>query len=223
MTGTPPDDGERRLSDRRSVLLRLAGVVVVVAGVSWLLTGIGRHGAPPIHSSPATVTPGPTPTPLDCPSNEVALAGAFNECAKTSADADSTCSVSGHVLEMVLRLGGAGPDVFLLYIELNGAFAGPGTSSYALPGWPHPLGTQGDVPKVAVQQDGTSAYWQLVGGVPVQRYDTDAWWQSVAGILTVTGSDGRSGTVSAILERSATDNSTVPGATLSLNGPWSCS
>ena len=106
--------------------------------------------------------------------------------------------------------------------EVNGAFAGPG-ASYALPPWPHPLGTQGDVPKVAVQQDGTSAYWQVVGGVPAQRYDTDGWWQSVAGILTVTGSDGRSGTVSAILERSASNNAAVPDSTLSLNGPWSCS
>jgi hypothetical protein len=223
MTGTSPDNGERRGSDRRSPLLWLAGFVAVVGGVSWLLTGIGRHGAPPTHSLPAKVTPGPTPTPLDCPSNQLALAGAFNECVKTVADVAATCSVSGHILEAVLRLGGASPDAFLLDIEVNGGFAGPGTSSYALPPWPHLLGTQGDVPKVAVQQDGTSAYWQLVGGVPVQRYDTDAWWQSVAGILTVTGSDGRSGTVSAILERSATDNATVPGATLSLNGPWNCS
>jgi hypothetical protein len=36
--------------------------------------------------------------------------------------------------------------------------------------------------KGCCQQDGTSAYWQLVGGVPVQRYDTGALWQSVAGI-----------------------------------------
>jgi hypothetical protein len=222
MTGTPPDNRERRGSDRRSVLLWLAGVVVVFGGISWLLTGIGRRGAPPTHSPPTAITPGPTPTPLDCPSNELALVGAFNECATAFADATSTCSVSGHILEMVLRLTGASPDAFFLYIEVNGAFAGPG-ASYALPPWPHPLGTQGDVPKVAVQRDGTSAFWQLVGGVPVQRYDTDALWQSVAGILTVTGSDGRSGTVSAILELSAGNNSTVRGSTLSLNGPWSCS
>lgn len=222
MTGTPPDSGEGRGSDRRSVLLWLAGFIAVVGGVSWLLTGIGRHGTPPAHSPPANVTPGPTPTPLDCPSDELALVGAFNECAKTVADVAATCSVSGHILEAVLRLTGTSPDAFFLYIEVNGAFAGPG-ASYALPPWPHPLGTQGDVPKVAVQQDGTSAYWQLVGGVPVQRYDTDAWWQSVASILTVTGSDGRSGTVSAVLERSAGNNATVPGSTLSLNGPWRCS
>jgi hypothetical protein len=110
----------------------LAGLVVVFGGVSWFVTkGIGLHGAPPIHSHPATVTPGPTPTPLECPSTQLALVGAFNECAQTVRDATSTCSVSGHILEAVLRLGGS-PDAFLLYIEVNGAFAGPGTS-YALP------------------------------------------------------------------------------------------
>jgi hypothetical protein len=181
MTGTPSDNGERRSSDRRSFLLWLAGFVAVVGGVSWLLTDVGRHGTPPTHSPAANVTPGPTPTPLDCPPNELALVGAFNECAKSFADASSTCSVSGHILEMVLRLTGTSPDASFLYIEVSGAFAGP-AASYALPPWPHPLGTQGDVPKVAVQQDGTSAFLQLVGGVPVQRYDTDAFWQSVAGI-----------------------------------------
>jgi hypothetical protein len=208
-------------SSRPRALLLLAGFVVVFGGVSWFVTrGIGLHGAPPIHSHPATVTPGPTPTPLECPSTQLALVGAFNECAQTVRDATSTCSVSGHILEAVLRLGGS-PDAFLLYIEVNRTFAGPGTS-YVLPPWPHAMGTTDDVPKVAVQQDGTSAFWQLVNGVPVQRYDTAALWQSVAGVLTVTGSDGRSGTVSAILELSAGNNSTARGATLSVNGPWSC-
>jgi hypothetical protein len=202
-------------SSRPGTLLWLAGLVVVFGGVSWFVTReMGVHGAPPIHSHPATITPGPTPTPLDCPSNQLALVGAFNECAQTVPDATSTCSVSGHILNAALRLGGS-PDAFLLYIEVNGAFAGPG-SSYALPPWPHPMGTPGDVPKVAVQQDGTSAFWQLVDGAPVRRYDTDALWQSVAGILTVTGSDGRSGTVSGILALSAGNNSTARGATLSV-------
>jgi hypothetical protein len=126
-------------SSRPRALLLLAGLVVVFGGVSWFVTkGIGLHGAPPIHSYPATVMPGPTPTPLECPSTQLALVGAFNECAQTVHDATSTCSVSGHILEAVLRLGGS-PDAFLLYIEVNGAFAGPGTS-YALPPWPHAMG-----------------------------------------------------------------------------------
>jgi hypothetical protein len=220
MTGTPPDNGERPGSDRRSLLLWLVGFAAVVGGVSFLLTGIGRHGASPTHSSPATVAPEPTPTPLDCPSNELALVGAFNECANTVADATSTCSVSGHVLEMVLRLAGAGPDAFLLYIEVNGGFAGPGTSSYALPPWPRPLGTQADVPKVAASR--------------TVRAPTGSWSAAFPSSDTTrarcgsrspafAGSNGRSGTVSAILELSAANNTTVRGSTLSLNGPWSCS
>jgi hypothetical protein len=188
---------------RPMVLLWLAGFVVVFAGVSWFVTGaIGLHAAPPTHSHPLGVTPGPTPTPLDCPSSEIELFGVFNECAKAAPDATSTCSVSGHILEAVLRLAGS-DQAFLLYIELDGAYAGPG--KYDLPPWPHGLGTKDDVPKVAVRQ-----------------YTTGAFWQSVAGVLTVTGSDGRSGIVSAVLEASIGNNSVVPGPPLSVAGRWSC-
>jgi len=220
MTGTARDNGERRGSDRRSVLLWLAGFVVVVGGASWSLTGIGHHGAPPTQSHPAGITPGPTPTPLNCSSNQLELVGAFNECANPVADAAATCSVSGPVLEVVVRLAGQNTDAFFLYIEVNGGFTGPGR--YDLLPWPHALGTNNDLPKLAVQQDGTSAFWRMVNGVPIQHYDTAALWQSVAGVLTVTGRDGRSGTVSAILQLSAANNATVEGSTLSVDGPWSC-
>lgn len=220
MTGTERDNGERRGSDRRSVLLWLVGFVVVFGGVSWVLTGTGRHNAPPSQRHTASVTPGRTPTPLNCSSNQLELVGAFNECANAVPDAAATCSVSGPVLEAVVRLAGRNSDAFFLYIEVNGAFTGPGT--YDLPPWPRALGTKGDVPKLAVQQDGTSAFWHLVNGVPVQQYDTAALWQSVAGVLTVTGRDGRSGTVSAILQLSTGHNATVGGSTLSIDGPWNC-
>jgi hypothetical protein len=201
---------------RRSVLLWLAAFVIAVGGGSWLVTG-GPRGAPPTHSHPVTATAGPTPTPLDCASNELALVGAFNECAKPGAAL--SCSVSGHVLDAVLGLAGTNGDAFLLYIEVYGDYAGPGP--YDLPGWQFGLGTK-DLPKVAVQQDGTGAVSQLVNGVPTQQYLTASLWQSVAGVLTVTGGDGRSGTVSAILELSAGNNSTVRGSTLSVDGSWRC-
>jgi hypothetical protein len=220
MTGTARDSGERGGSARRSALVWLVGLVVVFGGVSWILTGIGRHDVPPIQSHRAGAAPGPTPTPLNCSLHQLELAGAFNECAGPVPDASSTCSVSGNVLEAVVRLAGQSSDAFFLYIEVKGAFVSPGT--YDLPPWPHPLGTTGDVPKLAVQQDGTSVFRRLVHGVPVEQYDTAALWQSVAGVLTVTGSDGRSGTVSAILQLSAGNNATVPGATLSVDGPWNC-
>jgi hypothetical protein len=220
MTGTARDNGERRGSDRRSVLLWLAGFVVVIGGASWALTGIGHHSAPVTQSQSAGVTPGPTPTPLNCSSDQLELVGAFNECANPVPDASSTCSVAGPVLEAVVRLVGRNADAFFLYIEVNGDFTGRGT--YDLPPWPHALGTNDNLPKLAVVQDGTSAFWHLINGVPVLQYDTAALWQSVAGVLTVTGSDGRSGTVSAILQLSARNNATVLGSTLSVDGPWHC-
>jgi hypothetical protein len=215
-------------SSRHRALLWLAGFVVVFGVTSWLVTGgIGSQRAPPTHSDPANLTPGPTPTPVDCASNQLVLAGAFNECAEAAPDARMAapvatvaCSVSGHTLDVLLHLAGTNPDAFLLYLEVNGTYAGPGP--YDLPPWPHVMGTKDDVPKVAIQQDGTSAFWQLTNGVPIQNYGTDDYWHSVAGILNVSGRDGRSGTVSAILELSGINTSTVPGSTLSVNGPWSC-
>jgi hypothetical protein len=73
-----------------------------------------------------------------------------------------------------------------------------------------------------VQQDGTSAYSRSINGVSVQQYGTDLFWQSAAGVLVVTGRDGRSGTVSAILEQSAGHNATVLGTELSVSGAWNC-
>ena len=203
-------------TSRRSVLLWLAAFVVAVGGGSWLVSG-GPRGAPPTHSHPATATAGPTPTPLECASNELALVGALNECAKSGAAL--SCSVSGHVLDAVLQPAATNGDAFLLYIEVEGDYAGPGP--YELPGWQFGLGIN-DVPKVAVQQDGAGAVLQLVNGVPTRQYLTASFWQSVAGILTVTGADGRSGTLSAILELSAGNNSTVRGSTLSVDGSWRC-
>jgi hypothetical protein len=183
----------------------------VFGAVSWFVTGgIGFHGAPPTHSHPATFTPEPTPTRLVCASNELALTGVFNECVTAAPDKTSTCSVSvsGHVLEAVLRFVDS-QQVFLLYIEINADFyTGPGT--YYLPPWQFALGTN-DVPKVAVLQSPTGTFWE-----------------SVAGVVAVTGGDGRSGTLSATLQASSVGvqasngHTVVPGPTLSVDGPWAC-
>ena len=130
------------------------------------------------------------------------------------------CSVSNHVLDVVLPFADGNGDAFLLYIEINGNYSGPGL--YDLPPWPHAMGTKYDPPKVAVQQDGTSEFWQLMNGVRIQNYGTDDYWHSVAGILNVSGTDGRSGTVSAILDLASGNSSTVLGSDLSISGPWSC-
>jgi hypothetical protein len=197
-------------SKRPRALFWLAGFVVVFGGVSLFVTKVtGLHDAPPIHSHPATFTPLPTPAPLVCASNELGLTGVINTCATSAPDKTSTCSVSvsGHVLDAVLRLVGS-QQVFLLYIEIKSFYTGPLT--YFLPPWQYGLGTN-DVPKVAVLQSSTGTFWE-----------------SVTGVVNVTGHDGRSGNVNAILQASsvgvqASNGSTVlPGPTLSVIGPWTC-
>lgn len=200
-------------SHRPRALFWLAGFVVVFGGVSLFITKVtGLHDAPSVHSShPATFAPPPTPMPLVCAANELGLTGVINECATAAPDKTSTCkvSVSGHVLEAVLRLAGGG-QVFLLYIEINaGFYTGPG--NYNLPPWQFGLGTN-DVPKVGFLDSSTGTFLESVGGA-----------------VDVTGSDGRSGNLTgAILQASsagaqASNGQTViPGPTLTIDGPWSC-
>jgi hypothetical protein len=191
---------------RTKLLAWLAGFVVAFGAVSWLVTSRIAL-APPTHRHPATFTPGPTPEPLVCASTELALTGVLNECVTAIPEQKLACSLVGDTLDAVLRLAGNN-QAFLLYIELKGTYAGPDT--YYLPGWQFGLGTN-DVPKVGLLQSATGRLWE-----------------SVAGVLTVTGGDGQSGTLSAILQASsaslqASDGTTVvPGPTLSVDGPWSC-
>jgi len=211
--------GASRPPGTRKALLGLASFAVAFGAVAWLATEFsGSHAEPPPDGPRITAASGATPTPLDCAGDELELGGAFTECATTVPSSVDDCSTSGHVFDAVLQLSGS-VDL-LLYIEVNGAYAGPGT--YDLPPWPYPLGTRNDRPKVAVQQDGTSAFSQLVHGVSVRQYGTDTFWQSVAGSLVITGRGGRSGTVSAILELSAGHNATLPGTRFSVAGAWSC-
>ena len=196
---------------RSKLLAWLAGFVVVFGAVSWLVTsGIRPHVTPPQPTHLASITPRPTPTPLVCASNGLGLTGAINTCATAAPDKTSTCSVSvrGGVLAAVLRFVDS-QHVFLLYIELNaGFYTGPGT--YGLAPWQFQLG-RNDVPKVALLQSTNGTFWESVGGS-----------------VDVTGSDGLSGNVNAILQASsvgvqASNGSTVlPGPTLSVIGPWSC-
>jgi hypothetical protein len=204
---------------RARTLVFLAAFVVVAGAAAWIVGGKVDLNAAPPNSSPSAATPGPTPEPLNCLSSDLELAGAFNACATTIPDASSTCSVSGHTLEASLRIS-SGSSGMWLFIDVNGAYTGPAT--YDLAPWPQPLGATDDDPKVAIQEQGTDAFTQLVNGVPVQQYGTATFWQSVAGILTVTSRDGRSGTLSAILEMSGPGNTTVLGSTLSVSGSWSC-
>ena len=109
---------------------------------------------------------------------------------------------------------GHGDSRALLYIEINGPFDGART--YDLGPWLHPPGTSNDPPKIALAQDGTSELLQRVNGIPSEQYGTDTFWQSIAGAVTVTGKDGRSGSISAILEMSTGHNRTSPGTILTV-------
>jgi hypothetical protein len=71
-----------------------------------------------------------------------------------------------------------------------------------LPSWPHGLGTQDGVPKVAM-------------------FATGVFWQSVSGVLTVAGGDGQSGAVNAMLQTS-NGSTVVPGSTITIIGQWRC-
>jgi len=135
---------------------------------------------------------GPTPTPLVCKSEQLQLVGSFNDCASIDSTA-SNCKVSPPAFNTLFKVLGPSQD-YLLYLIVPDGYSGAG--EYRL--------------------DTGSAE------VDVREYPTGALWQSVAGILTVTGSDGRSGTVSATLETSSNSGPVVPAASLAVNGRWSC-
>jgi hypothetical protein len=192
--------GKSDQPSRSKLLLWLGGFVVMFAAVSWFVTGgIRFQGAPlPLgHNHPATFPlPGTTPV-VDCPSHQLKVVGIYDECAAAEAKS-SSCGVYGHMLDQVLRFTG-NHQAFTLELQIDGAYDGPGTYELAPS---RPLGTSPAVPKVAM-------------------FATGVFWQSIDGVLTVTGSDGRSGTVNAWLQ---TSNGTtiVLGPTINVIGPWSC-
>lgn len=190
-------------SSRSKLLIGLAGFVVVFAAVSWLVTGGVRFQDAPLpltHSRSASVPPpGSTPV-VDCPSNELKVAGIYDECATAATAKTSICDVHGQMLDQVLRFTGDN-QAFALEIQIEGTYAGPGT--YDLPSWPDPLGTEPSVPKVAM-------------------FATGVFWQSISGILTVTGGDGRSGWMVATLQTSNGATVMPGGPTLDVSGRWRC-
>ncbi len=100
------------------------------------------------------------------------------------------------------RLRFVGTQVFGLDIEIDNVYNGQGP--YESMPWPDGLEIPDETPKVGVDE-----------------YSSDTLWQSVAGVLTVTTSDGRSGTVNAVFQANSAASS-EPGPTISVIGPWSC-
>ena len=125
--------------------------------------------------------------------SQIQLVGAFSACTSIDRTSYTECDVSAHTFNVVFDLLGSGHD-FLLYLNIPVRYSEPGDYSLSNGG----------------------------AEVSVREYTTGGLWQSVSGDLTITTGDGRSGTVSALLESAAGNNAVLPGATLRVDGPWSC-
>jgi hypothetical protein len=189
---------------RPKLLVWLGGFVVVFGVVAWLVTGGANrvppssHGHPPTFTLRSTPTPstsavGPRSVPLGCMLSQTQLIGAFSACTSIDRASRAVCEVSPHSFKGVFKLLG-GSHTFLLYLNIPVRYPEPGN------------------------------YTLSNGGaeVDVREAATGGFWQSVSGVLTTTSLDGRSGTVSAVLEAAASNNTVLPGATLRVDGPWSC-
>lgn len=186
---------------RSRTLLTLGGVVVVIGVVMLIATGgITRISpAPPI----ARASPSPSPTVPVCPEPHIKLTGAFEDpCVTTDATPQACSPAHGTSLDTVITLRGSSHR-YLLYIAIDGIYRGPGAYKLA-PWFQSSLGTKDGTAKVAFRE-----------------YATGAFWQSVSGTLTVIGSDGRFGTVSATLTFVGGEP-TPPTVLLNAAGSWSC-
>ncbi|MGA8923797.1 MAG: hypothetical protein WB682_11685 [Candidatus Dormiibacterota bacterium] len=117
-------------------------------------------------TGPTASRPSPSPSVvassanLSCPPTELKLTGVFDECA--AIDKGQSCPTGSFDQPRVVLLHGTKDD-FLLYIEVNGAYHGPGT--YALMPWPHAnLGVADGVAKVALRESTTGALWESSAG-----------------------------------------------------------
>jgi hypothetical protein len=189
---------------RPKLLIWLGGFVIVFGVVAWLVTGGANRVTPSSHGHPPTFTLGPTPTPstsalgptsgpLGCMLSQIQLVGAVSACTSIDHTSRAVCEVSPHAFNVVFKLLGGSHD-FLLYLNIPVRYPEPG--DYSL--------TNGGAE------------------VDVREYATGGFWQSVSGVLTTSSLDGRSGTVSALLEAAAGNTTVLPGATLRVDGPWSC-
>ena len=179
-------------------ILVIVAALIAIAAASMIYL-VSRSPASPAASRP---TPSPivlaSPANVSCPPTEVKLTGVFVECA--SIGKGQSCPTGSFDRPRVVLLHGTKDD-FLLYIEVNGAYHGPGT--YALAPWPHAsLGVPDGVAKVALRESTTGVLWE-----------------SSAGSLMI-GQSEEFGWVYAGLGASA---SSPVDVSLNIAGWWSCS
>jgi hypothetical protein len=179
-------------------------LVVAVAIIAIALAVLVYAIAPKsrVASAPRTTTPSPSAAAsaasLACPPTELKLTGVFEECA--AIDKGQSCPAGSPNPLWIVLLHGTKHD-FLLYIEVNGAYHGPGT--YPLTPWPQArFGVPDGVAKVAIRE-----------------YITGKLLESAAGSLTIDKSE-EDGWLFAGLGASA--NSPVD-VELNIAGWWSCS
>jgi len=182
-------------ASRGILVIAVAFVAIAVASLIYLN---------PHKSSASATRPGPSTTPLTlavasptdlaCPPTELKITGVFEECA--SADQGQTCSASPASPLWVVLMHGTKHD-FLLYIEGNSGYRGPG--NYLL----------------APKPDGVK--------VEIREYVSGRLWESSAGsidIIDLGNGGGWGGWIYAGL--GPTPNSPVQTA-LNLAGWWTCS
>jgi hypothetical protein len=148
---------------RTRALAVIAAVVVVMAAVGVVYL---RGGMTSRYTGAATGTPTPsvvsTATPWNgsCASTQMKFTGIFNECA--TVDMGTSCPSGSFNQARAFRMHGTKDD-FIVYIEVNGNYHGPGT--YVLEPWPHDsLGLPDGVAKVAVREFVSGRLWESSAG-----------------------------------------------------------
>lgn len=184
---------------RRILVIAVAIIAIAVVALIYISPHKSGNASSQRSSSPSTPLASSlaSPSNLSCPATELKLTGVFEECA--TIDKGQSCSSGSPNPLWVVLLHGTKHD-FLLYVEVNGVYHGPGT--YALAPWLHDsLGVSDRVAKVAVRE-----------------YVSGRLWESSAGSLTIDNL-GDSGWVYAGLGASV--NSPVQ-VELNLAGWWAC-
>ena len=165
------DDPPPRRGRGKAILVISASVVVVALVLSLVNRGVlnlSRHSPPQRTTSSSNPSPAPV---RGCQPNQLQLVGAFNSCADEAGSAAPACSPGpageafdgqGHLRDRNYR--------YILYLEVDGGYLGPGT--YSLAPWPHQgLGEHDGIAKVAVREFTSGAFWQSVAGSLTIEHD----------------------------------------------------
>lgn len=192
---------ESRRKSRALALIATSLVAVAVVGLIYLrasTTLLGRNATAVLHTPSPQRKSLATPWNGPCAPTEMKFTGIFNECA--TVDKGMSCPSGSFSEARIFRMHGTKDD-FILYIEVDGNYHGPG--NYALAPWPHDsLGVPDGVAKVAVRE-----------------YSSGQLWESSAGSLTIDSLEN-GGFVYAGLGPSTYSAVDVQ---LNIAGWWSCS